>query len=178
MTWHQKAAICPSAGQGFIEHVLVAAWKGAIARRWIVGTRFHSNKYDRIRNALHTESHQYLGSAYRNACVHMTMNHQSTVTAKNTITLLLKEMISILFDQNLPQGENWPTEDRIQHKTEYDRAQKTSEEEVRSQVFILYGVVMVTIRVLLLFVVTKCYSKIVLHLIVVLPGEYPINGFT
>jgi hypothetical protein len=36
----------------------------------------------------------------------MTTNLQSTVTEKNAITLLLKEMIAIRFDQNLPQGEN------------------------------------------------------------------------
>jgi hypothetical protein len=30
----------------------------------------------------------------------------NTVTAKNTTALLLKEVIFILFDQNLPQGEN------------------------------------------------------------------------
>jgi hypothetical protein len=36
----------------------------------------------------------------------MATNHQSTVTEKNAITLLLKEVISIRFDQNLPQGEN------------------------------------------------------------------------
>jgi hypothetical protein len=36
----------------------------------------------------------------------MTTNLQSMVTAKNAITLLLKEVISIRFDQNLPQGEN------------------------------------------------------------------------
>jgi hypothetical protein len=36
----------------------------------------------------------------------MTTNLQSTVTAKNAITVVLKEVISILFDQNLPQGVN------------------------------------------------------------------------
>jgi hypothetical protein len=36
----------------------------------------------------------------------MTMNLQSTVTAKTMVTLLLKEAISIRFEQNLPQGEN------------------------------------------------------------------------
>jgi hypothetical protein len=59
---------------------------------------------------------------------------------KDAITLLLKKVISIRFDQNLPQGENWPTE------------------EVRSEIFIVHGVVTVTFRVLSLFVVTKCYS--------------------
>jgi hypothetical protein len=34
------------------------------------------------------------------------MNLQSTVTAKNAITLLLKKVTSVWFDQNLPQGEN------------------------------------------------------------------------
>jgi hypothetical protein len=36
----------------------------------------------------------------------MATNLQSTVTEKNAITLLLKEVIFIWFDQNLPQGEN------------------------------------------------------------------------
>jgi hypothetical protein len=36
----------------------------------------------------------------------MTMNLQDTVTEKNAITLLLKEVISMRFDQNLPQGVN------------------------------------------------------------------------
>jgi hypothetical protein len=36
----------------------------------------------------------------------MTVKLQSTVTAKNAITPLLKEVFSIRFDQNLPQGEN------------------------------------------------------------------------
>jgi hypothetical protein len=38
---------------------------------------------------------------------------QKTVSAKNAGTLLLKEVICIRFDQNLPQGNNWPTEHRI-----------------------------------------------------------------
>jgi hypothetical protein len=45
------------------------------------------------------------GIAYRNVSVHTATNLQSTVTARNTITLLLKEVISIRFDQTLPQGE-------------------------------------------------------------------------
>jgi hypothetical protein len=44
------------------------------------------------------------------------------------ITLLLKEVISIRFDQNLPQGENWPTEERIRQNTEEARTQNMSEE--------------------------------------------------
>jgi hypothetical protein len=46
--------------------------------------------------------------------------------------------------------------------------------KVRSEVFILCGVVTVTFRV---FVVAKCYSysKSVWELIVVPPGEYPTN---
>jgi hypothetical protein len=36
----------------------------------------------------------------------MITNLQSIVTAKNAITLPLKEVLSIRFDQNLPQGEN------------------------------------------------------------------------
>jgi hypothetical protein len=56
---------------------------------------------------------------------------------------------------------------------------KQKSEEVRSEVFILCGVVTVTFRVLSWFVDTKCYSysKIALQLTVVPPGEYPINRF-
>jgi hypothetical protein len=36
----------------------------------------------------------------------MTTNLQSRVTARNAITLLLKDVLSIRFDQNVPQGEN------------------------------------------------------------------------
>jgi hypothetical protein len=36
----------------------------------------------------------------------MTTNLQSIVTAKNARTLLLKEVFSMQFDQNVPQGEN------------------------------------------------------------------------
>jgi hypothetical protein len=55
--------------------------------------------------------------------------------------------MSIRFDQNLPQGKNWPTEYRIRQNRR--RNQKW---------FILCGVVAVTFRVLSLFVVTKWYS--------------------
>jgi hypothetical protein len=63
---------------------------------------------------------------------------------------------------------------RIQ-ETGYDRRQT----EVRSEAIILCGVLPVTFRVLSLFIPIKCYSysKIVLELIVVPPGEYPINRF-
>jgi hypothetical protein len=90
-------------------------------------------------------------------------------------TLLLKEVIYIRFCQNLPQGKN-ATEDRIQQNTE---DKQKSEEKVRSGVFILCGVDIITFTVLSLFVVTKCYSysKIVLQLTVVPPGEHPINRF-
>jgi hypothetical protein len=57
--------------------------EGAAARQWIVGTRFHGNEPPKHSNS------------------------------ENAITLLLKEVISIRFDQNLPQGENWPTEDAV-----------------------------------------------------------------
>jgi hypothetical protein len=40
----------------------------------------------------------------------MATNPQSIVTAKNAIILLLKEVLSIRFDQNLPQGENRPAD--------------------------------------------------------------------
>jgi hypothetical protein len=62
-----------------------------------------------------------------------------------------------------------PTSGREVVMTEYDGRQT----EVRSEVFIFCGVVTVTFRVLSWFIVTKCYSytKIVLQLIVVLPGE-------
>jgi hypothetical protein len=36
----------------------------------------------------------------------MTRNLRSIVTAKNGITLLLKEVLYLWMDQNLPQGEN------------------------------------------------------------------------
>jgi hypothetical protein len=69
----------------------------------------------------------------------MITNLQDTVTAKSARTLLLKEVISIRFDENLRQGENWLSEyDRIHQKKEYDRIQKTS--EVRSEAFSLCGV--------------------------------------
>jgi hypothetical protein len=60
-----------------------------------------------------------------------------------------------------------------------DRIRQKDAEEVRSEVFILRGVVTVAFRVLSLFVVTKCYSynKIVLQLIVVPASEYPIKQF-
>jgi hypothetical protein len=114
---------------------------------------FHSNEYNWKGNALHRESRQFVGNAYRNFSVHTATNLQSSVTVKNAITLLLKEMISMRFDQNLPQGENWPTEDGIRQNTVY---------VVSSW-----------------FIVMKCYSysKIVLQLIVAQPGEYPVNWF-
>jgi hypothetical protein len=60
-------------------------------------------------------------------------------------------------------------------EAEYDRRQT----EVRSEVFILCGVVIVTFRVLSLFIVTKyySYSKTVLRLIVIPPGENAVNRF-
>jgi hypothetical protein len=81
----------------------------------------------------------------------MTTNFQSTVTAKNAITLLLKEVISVPFDQNPPQGENWPTEGRWRQNTEEDRTHKRTEHrrrqkkksEVGSEVFSLCGVIIV-----------------------------------
>jgi hypothetical protein len=95
--------------------------------------------------------------------------------AKNARPLLLEEVISIQFDQNLPQGENWPAELKIQLETE---DKQKSEEEVRSEVFILCGVT-VTFRVLSWSLVMKrySYSKVVLQLIVVLPAEHAINRF-
>jgi hypothetical protein len=78
----------------------------------------------------------------------------------------------LLFGMPKPASVREITE-RIWQKTE----DKQKLKEVRSEVFILCGVVIVTFRVLSLLVVTKCYSysKIVLQLIVVPPGEYPIN---
>jgi hypothetical protein len=38
--------------------------------------------------------------------VHTATNLQSRITAKNAITLLLEKVISMQFDQNLPQREN------------------------------------------------------------------------
>jgi hypothetical protein len=88
--------------------------KGAASGRRTVGTRFHSNEYDWRSNALRTRSRWFLGNAHRNVSVHTATNLQIKITAKNAVTPLLKEMIPILFDQNLPQGENWPTDDRRQ----------------------------------------------------------------
>jgi hypothetical protein len=42
----------------------------------------------------------------RNVSIRRATNLQNTITAKNAITLLLKEMISVRFNQNLPQGGN------------------------------------------------------------------------
>jgi hypothetical protein len=72
----------------------------------------------------------------------MTKNLQSTVTEKNARTLRLKEVISTRYDQYVPQGENWPTEDRIRQKTEEDRTQK-KKSEVRSEAFSWCGVIIV-----------------------------------
>jgi hypothetical protein len=67
---------------------------------------------------------------------------------------------------------------RIQQNTE---DKQKSEEVRRSHKWSLYfcGVVTITFRMLSLFVVTKCYShsRTVSQLIVVPPGEYPINWF-
>jgi hypothetical protein len=95
---------------------------------------------------LYTELRRFLGNAYRNVSVYTATNLQSTVAARKAITLLLEEVISTRFDQNLPQGENWPTEG------------KQNSEEFRSEAFILCGVVTVTFRVLSLFVVMNYYS--------------------
>jgi hypothetical protein len=100
-------------------------WQHGRRRCWrrIVGTCFHSNEYNWRSNALHTESRRFLGNAYR----------YSNSEERDNSTV-----ISLRFDQNLPLGENWPTENR----------QKS--EKVRSEVF-LYVVSS-------LFVLTKCYS--------------------
>jgi hypothetical protein len=125
-----------------------------------------STATDLTEEELHTVT-WFLGNAYRNVSVHAAKNLQSTVTAKNAINLLLKELIYIRFDQDLPQRENWQTEDRIRQTT--DRSQKWS--------FILCGLVTVAFSMLSLLVDAKCYSKTVLQIIVVSPGEYPINRF-
>jgi hypothetical protein len=67
----------------------------------------------------------------------MRTNLQSTVTVKNAITLLMKEVISIRFDQNLLQG---------QKRTRQRRRSRKS--EVKYLVYVMPK----------LFVVTKCYS--------------------
>jgi hypothetical protein len=56
---------------------------------------------------------------------------------------------------------------------------KQKSEAVRSEAFILCGIITVAFRVLSLCVVMKyfSYSKIALQLIVVPPGEYPVNRF-
>jgi hypothetical protein len=53
--------------------------------------------------------------------------------AKNVKTQLLKEVISIRFDQNLPQGDIWPTEHRIW--------QMTNSSQKKSEVTLLFYVV-------------------------------------
>jgi hypothetical protein len=143
--------------------------EGAAAGRRIVGTF----PQQRIRLKKQCIARRFLGNAYRNISALTATNLQSTTTAKNAISLLLKEVIFIRFDQNLAQGENWPTETEYDRRPKTNRRQKKKSEEVRSEVFILCGVVTVTLRVLSLFVVTKCYSyrKIVLQLTVVPPGE-------
>jgi hypothetical protein len=96
------------------------------------------------------ESGRFLGNAYRNVSIHTATNLQSTVTAKNAITLLLKDEISIRFKQNLPQGENCPTENRIKQNTEEGRTQKKKKKKkkVRSEVFSLCGVIVRSYEVL------------------------------
>jgi hypothetical protein len=44
------------------------------------------------------------------------------MTAKNAVTLLLKEVISIRFDQNVSQKQNCPSDDR--RETEVKRSEK------------------------------------------------------
>jgi hypothetical protein len=122
------------------------------------------------------QSYRVLGNAYRNVSVHTATNLQRRVTAKSAITLLLKEVISIQFDQNLPQGENWATEDIIKQNAKYDRPQKRTEHIRRSGKSEVKPLVY---EVFPLFVFPKCYiySKIVLKLIADPPGEYPIYRF-
>jgi hypothetical protein len=67
------------------------------------------------------------------------------------------------------------TEQQSESSLQLNRTQQADTDD-----FILCGVVTVTFRVLSLFVVTKCYSysKILLQLTVVPPGEYPIVTVT
>jgi hypothetical protein len=133
-TWKLQSARLLGAAQ-----LSTFPWQHRRRRCWTANcwNTFPSNKCDWRSNALHIESRRFLGNTCRNVSVHTATNLQSTVTAKNEITLLLKEVISIQFDQNLPQGENWPTEGRIRQNTE----DKQKSEEERSEVFILCGVV-------------------------------------
>jgi hypothetical protein len=75
----------------------------------------------------HAKSRRFLGNAYRTASFHAATNLQSTVTAKNAITLLLKEVICIRFDQNPPK------EYRRQKKTNVKRSleMRIQETEIR-----------------------------------------------
>jgi hypothetical protein len=150
LIWSREAAICPSAGRGFAEHVPAATRKTPLLDGELL-------------EHVSTEICRFPG----NVSVHTATNLQSRVRGKNSITLLLKEVIAIRFDHNLPQGEN-TTEDK-----------QKSEEEVKFEVFILCGVVTVTFRVSPLVVLTKCcsYIKTALQLIAFPPGEYPINRF-
>jgi hypothetical protein len=100
--------------------------EGANAGRRTVGTHFYSNEYNWRSNAVHTESSWFLNNAYRSVSVHTATNIQSTVTAKNTIALLLKEVISIRFHQNLPLGDNWTEEDTIRQNTRVEEGSNTS----------------------------------------------------
>jgi hypothetical protein len=110
--------------------------EGATAGWWIVGICFHSNEHESGSNPLHTEYHRFLSNAYGNVSVHTATNLQRTVTAKNSITT--DEGGDLNMVQPKPKSE--------------------TEDKQKSEVFILYGVATVTFRVLLLFVVMKCYS--------------------
>jgi hypothetical protein len=141
--------------------------EGVSAGRRIVGTRFYHNRNGWRSNALHTVSRQFLGNAYANVSVHTATSLQSTVTVKNTITLLLKEVV--------PCGSTYTyfRERTDQEKREYNRIQRRTEYIVRSRKLEIKSLVYVVSS---LFVVTKCYSysKIIWQLIIVPPGEYAV----
>jgi hypothetical protein len=104
VTWRLKAAICPSAGRGFVEHVSVEIRNAPLLDSELL--EHVSTATNTTEEAMHClERRRILGNAYRNVSVHTATNFQSTVTAKNTLNVLLKEVISIRFDQNLPQWE-------------------------------------------------------------------------
>jgi hypothetical protein len=159
VTWRLKAAICRSAGRGFTENFPVATWKAPL---------LDSEVLDHVSTATNT-----IDVAVR--CI------QSHVIPRQRI------------QKRLPSHGNEPPK----HSNGKERENSTVEggdlhtvlpeptsgreltnirqtEEVRSEVFILCGVVTVTFRVLSLSVVTKCYSY---SKIVVPPGEYPLNRF-
>jgi hypothetical protein len=109
---------------------------------------------------LHAESRRFPGNAYRNVSVHTATHIQSTVTARNAVTLLLKEV------RPKPTSGR-ELSNRRQKRREHRRWSRKS--EVKTLVYVASS----------LPAVTKCYSysNTVLQLTVVPPAEYPVNRF-